>query len=149
MNYIAALEAHGIEVSISRFDRVNKHCHQHNRFCALREEKQTDVAMGVMMLSDCYERGIQRIILMTADSDQIPAVKAIKARFPETIVYMVAPPKRLRNARELGNVCDGITELTAGRLRDHPLPADIRDGRGKLIAAIPGCYGDRFLLRHP
>ena len=110
----------------------------------MREEKQTDVALAIMMLSDCYERRLERIVLVTADSDQVPAVRAVKARFPETIVFMVAPPKRLNNARELGEACDGRTELTAGRMRQHALPLDIRDGRGRLIAARPACYGDRF-----
>lgn len=144
VNYVRALEAYGVEVIRSRFDKVDKHCHEQNRYCAMREEKQTDVALGIAMLSDCYERGIERVILMTADSDQVPAVKAVKARFPETVVFMVAPPKRLHHAYELGQACDGVTEITRQRLREHSLPMDIRDGRGKLIATRPALYGDRF-----
>lgn len=143
VEYVKALEAHGVEVCLSRFDKVRKFCHAYQKFCPMREEKQTDVALAVSMLSDCYELGIERIILMTADSDQIPAVKAIKARFSDTTVYMVAPPGRLKNARELGGVCDGFTEISKQRLRDNQLPLDIRDGRGKLIAARPAIYGAR------
>lgn len=144
VNYVKALEAYGVETSLSRFDKVRKHCHTQVRYCDMREEKQTDVSLAITMLSDCYERGIERIVLITADSDQVPAVRAIKERFPATIVYMVAPPGRLRNARELGQSCDGRTEITAQRLRDCQLPTDIRDGRGRLIASRPALYGDRF-----
>lgn len=144
VNYVKALEAHGVEPMLSRFDKVKKHCHRQMRYCDLREEKQTDVSLAVTMLTDCYERGIERIVLVTADSDQVPAVKAIKARFPNTIVFMVAPPGRLKNARELGEACDGRTEITRQRLRDCQLPNDIRDGRGRLVASRPALYGDRF-----
>lgn len=144
VTYVKALEAHGVETILSRFDKVQKHCHVENRYCPMREEKQTDVALAVTMLSDCYERGLERIVLVTADSDQVPGVKAVKERFPDTIVFMVAPPGRLKNARELGMACDGRTEITKQRLRDNQLPLDIRDGRGKLIAARPALYGDRF-----
>ncbi len=143
VNYIKALEATGVDVVRSRFDRVQKHCFQQNRFCPIREEKQTDVAIAVEVLSDCYERGIQRILLITADSDQVPLVRQVRQRFPETIVFMIAPPKRLTMARELGNASSGITELTAGRLRQHPMPDEIRDGRGRLIASRPALYGIR------
>jgi len=33
VNYIKALEATGVEVVLSRFDRVQKHCFQNDRFC--------------------------------------------------------------------------------------------------------------------
>ena len=143
VNYIKALEATGVDVVRSRFDRVQKHCFQQGRFCPIREEKQTDVAIAIEILSDCYERGIQRVLLITADSDQVPLVRQVRQRFPETIVFMVAPPKRLSVARELGNACSGVTELTAGRLRQHPLPGEIRDGRGRLIGSRPALYGSR------
>ena len=147
VNYVKALEACGVETCLSRFDKVDKHCHVEQRYCALREEKQTDVALAITMLSDCYERGIERIVLMTADSDQVPAVQAVKARFPDTVVFMVAPPKRLHHARELGQACDGVTEITQQRLRENQMPMEIRDGRGKLIASRPAMYGNRFITR--
>ncbi|WP_394090991.1 NYN domain-containing protein [Xanthobacter autotrophicus] len=140
VNYVRALEATGVEVVLSRFDKVNKHCFSHDRFCKLREEKQTDVAIATEVMSDCYELGIERVLLITADSDQVPVVARVRKRFPGTIIYMIAPPKRLSVARELGSVCNGVSELTAGRLRQHPLPDDIRDGRGHLIASRPALY---------
>lgn len=143
VNYVNALEATGVEVIRSRFDKVQKHCQVHGRYCPIREEKQTDVAIAVEVLSDCYERGIQRILLMTADSDQVPLVRRVRSAFPETSVLMIAPPKRLSVARELGNVCSGIAELTAGRIRRHQMPDEIRDGRNRLIAAKPSIYSER------
>lgn len=143
VNYVKALEATGVEVILSRFDKVSKHCHQQDRFCPLREEKQTDVALAIEVLSDCYQKGIERILLMTADSDQVPMVKRVRETFPDTNVLMIAPPKRLAVARELGHACNGVVELTAGRIRRHQMSDELRDGRGKLIAAKPAIYSDR------
>lgn len=143
VNYVNALEASGVQCVRSRFDTPNKFCHRHNRYCPLREEKQTDVAIAMQMMADCVEHGIERIILVTSDSDQVPAVRHIKRLFPATTVFLVAPPKRLSVARELGSVCDGIAELTAGRIRQHQFPQEIRAEGGRLIAARPALYGDR------
>jgi uncharacterized LabA/DUF88 family protein len=142
VNFVKAQQSQGVEVVLSRFDKVQKHCFRHDRFCPLREEKQTDVALAIEALSDCYKLGLDRILLITADSDQVPMVKAIRSQFPNKTVYMIAPPKRLSAARELSQACNGFTELTAGRMRMHSLPETIREG-GKLVAARPALYGDR------
>ena len=141
LNYVAALEATGVEVTRSNFAKVQKLCTQSERRCKFFEEKQTDVAIATDMLSDCYERGIKRSLLLSADSDQIPAVNHIRRRFPNNTVYMIAPPKRLSQARDLGAACNGVTELTAGRLRDHILPHEVRNDRGRLAASCPARYG--------
>ncbi len=141
--YVKALEAVGVTVVLSHFDKVEKRCYTHDRWCKLREEKQTDVAFATTVLTDCYESNLDRVVLFTADSDQIPTVAAVKRRFPAISVYLVAPPKRLAIARQLGQACDGIAELTAGRLRQHLLPDDLRDDRGRLVAAKPSLYGGR------
>lgn len=142
LNYVNALEATGVQVILSRFETPKKYCHKRERYCPIREEKQTDVALAIQMMADCVEHGIERVLLVTADSDQVPAVKQIKRIFPNTTVFMIAPPKRLSVARELGGACDGRTELTQGRIRQHQLPMEIRRD-GKLIAARPAVYGDR------
>lgn len=141
LGYVKALQSTGVEVVLSQFAKIQKNCVKHARTCMFREEKRTDVAIATDMLSDCYERGIQRTLLFTADSDQIPAVEHIKRRFPQNLVYMIAPPKRLANARELGGICHGRTELSPGRIRNNLMPHEVRDARGRLIAACPALYG--------
>ena len=137
VNYITALEHTGVHVVLSKFDKVSRYCYQQDRYCDAREEKQTDVAIAVELMSDCYEAGIERVLLVTADSDQIPMVTRVRESFPDLIVYLIAPPKRLAVARDLGKCCSGISELTRGRLFQHLLPAEIRNQKGKLIATRP------------
>jgi len=92
LRYVKALSFSGVEIALSQFAKMRKSCHETGRNCMFREEKRTDVAIATDMLSDCYERDISRLLLFTADSDQIPAVEHIKRRFPEASLFMIAPP---------------------------------------------------------
>ena len=141
LNYVKALEATGVEVRRSNFSKVDKLCEKFGRRCSFFEEKKTDVALATDMLSDCYERAIERTLLFSADSDQVPAVEHIRRRFPRNKIHMIAPPGRLSQARELSAACTSFAELSAGRLRQCALPHDVRDGRGRLVAACPSRYG--------
>ncbi|RYG91056.1 MAG: NYN domain-containing protein, partial [Alphaproteobacteria bacterium] len=80
LGYVKALQHNGVDVVLSQFAKIRKSCAATGRTCDFREEKRTDVAIATDMLSDCYERGIGRLLLFTADSDQIPAVEHIKKR---------------------------------------------------------------------
>jgi len=140
VNYIAALRATGVEVVESIFSRPRKWCHKEQRHCKNYEEKQTDVAIATDILSDCFEDRVDRILLITADSDQIPMVTRVRKLFPEKVVVLVAPPKRLDQARGLGEACNGVRELKASLLRKHLLPDEVRKPNGRLAASIPPEY---------
>jgi len=141
INYVNALESLGVRVVRSKFSRTQKKCARYDRNCKFFEEKQTDVAIATDMLSDCYEHAIERSLLLSADSDQIPAVQHILRRFPHNRIHMIAPPGRLSEARDLSAACSTFAELTPGRLRQHVLPHEIRDDRGRLVASCPARYG--------
>lgn len=144
LNYVAALRATNVEVVESKFTKPSKFCKPQDRFCKNYEEKQTDVAIATDVLTDCYEGRAERILLFTADSDQIPLVKRVKAKFPNSVVVLVAPPGRLNQARELGEHCDAIMELKAKRLAGLLLPPEILKPNGKPLALCPPEYG-----KHP
>jgi uncharacterized LabA/DUF88 family protein len=69
--YIAAQKACGVEVVESNFRKAFKHCKSGNRYCHRYEEKQTDVAIAVSVLTDALKDDFRRAILITADSDQV------------------------------------------------------------------------------
>jgi uncharacterized LabA/DUF88 family protein len=63
------------------------------RFYVL-EEKRTDVSIAVNILLDCFENKVDTIILVTADSDQVPTIQAIKEKFPDKKLKVYFPPDR-------------------------------------------------------
>jgi hypothetical protein len=55
------------------------------------EEKRTDVAIGIQMLDDAYQDACDRFVLITGDSDLVPAVQRIRKRFPKKKIITYRP----------------------------------------------------------
>ncbi len=140
--YIRALETRGVIVTEGNFRKAPRRCPVQKQMCDHNEEKQTDVAIAVQMLCDAMQGNVGRIILVTADSDQIPTVKAIIRCAPHVELTLAAPPGRMKNARELGNhfLPSNRTELTAGRLKTCLFPKEVRNSRDILVAVRPIAY---------
>jgi len=141
-NFIAACEAVGVSVVESTFKKTRRHCWQFERRCKFDGEKQTDVSFALSVISDAYEDGYDRAILLTADSDQVPTAKFLRDRFPQKQITLVTPPNRGSQARDLGNIISDRHELQAGRMLTCRLPRDVRDRTGKKIATMPAIYRD-------
>ena len=138
-NYIAALKAVGVRVHEANFKAATRICPEFSHRCRFREEKQTDVAIAVKLVSDALSGAVERAILVTADSDQIPAARFVSA-LPNVALSLVFPPNRASHARELGALIPDRRELTEGRLRNCPLPRTVFDATGKLVAQMPALY---------
>lgn len=138
--YISALRAVGVEVILSKFQSSGKHCIRFDRYCSFREEKQTDVAFSSRILCDCLRDSVDRVVIVTADSDQVPTVAAIRGLIPKVQVSLACPPGRLRIARELGDVAHDFREISPGRLEQFLLPRNVRDARGRVAARCPALY---------
>jgi hypothetical protein len=141
--YVKALRHVGVDVMEARFDKARKFCRKHERYCIFNEEKQSDVNLAVAALCDSFEGRVDTVYFLTADSDQVPTFRALRSKFTTLRLNLVAPPGRLAHARELGDLAHNVFELTAGRIRSHLLPAELRDRKDKLIAVRPDAYTDR------
>lgn len=139
-NYLAALRVTGVRVVESIFTRPRKWCEKQQLHCRNYEEKQTDVAIATDVLTDCFQNRVDKIMLVTADSDQIPLVSRVRRLFPDKTVVLVAPPGRLSQARALGEACSGVTELMPKQLGKHLLPDEVHKPNGKIAARIPAEY---------
>lgn len=140
VSFINALEFHGVEVHKLGFKRVEKKCLRSGFRCKFYEEKQTDVDLATSIIDDAYQGTIDKVILVTADSDQIPTLKLLRLRFPKIEITVAAPPERKQVARELMGFGDHKVELDANRLRACLLPRNVVDANGKTIAIAPSIY---------
>ena len=137
--FIEAQKAYGVDVQLSRFQKTMKICSTRGGGCAFQEEKQTDVKLCAAVLTDAYTGSVTRFVLVTADSDQVPTVEALRAMGRH--VTIAAPPGRKDVARELGSKADAVLEITEGRLGACLLPRSVYAPRdGKFIAACPATY---------
>jgi uncharacterized LabA/DUF88 family protein len=137
-NYIAALEAVGVTVHKGEFSKPDKWCDTHKRYCAFREEKQTDVGIAVQMILHAAVQTEQRMILVTADSDQVPTAKALNS-MDHISLTLALPPGRAGEARDLGNLIPDRFELSKERLLTHQLPRTV-ESNGKVVATMPAAY---------
>jgi uncharacterized LabA/DUF88 family protein len=138
--YCRALLAQGVKITYGTFKSSRKHCAQFGRQCWFREEKRTDVALGVQIVADALSGVFDRLILVTADTDQIPSVSMVKKLRPEIQLTWAAPPNRMRNAREIGGLVQDRIELKVGRIRACRLPQVIYDEYQTVLARIPPAY---------
>lgn len=58
------------------------------------EEKRTDVGIAVNMLLDCINDRADTLVLVSADTDQVPTIKAIKEQYPNKKIKVHFPPSR-------------------------------------------------------
>ena len=140
MAYISALKSNGVEVVTSNFKKNKKHCNTFSRYCDFYEEKQTDVALAVNAISDAQAGIADRILLVTADSDQIPLVQQVREKCPAISVEIVAPPGRSKQARELCRAASEYHELSAGRLSRCLFPRNVSNDAGHVVARCPADY---------
>ena len=138
-NFMAAQRHFGVIVHEGSFVKPKKFCSTHDRYCPFREEKQTDVGISVEITKDALMGVVDRIVLVTADSDQIPTARFIVS-LPNIAITLYAPPNRLSESRDLGNIILDRHELTTGRLLACQMPKNLTDSNGTLVASKPAIY---------
>ena len=107
-----------------------------NRIFKVPEEKRTDVNIAIHMLDDAYQGLCDRQVLVSGDSDLIPALHAVRKRFPtvKTTVYVPAQAQSKRSyAVELRSAADRHRLLPLNLLPKAQFPARIPDGSGGFI----------------
>lgn len=139
VNYLAALRAVDVRIHESRFTKVDRKCKAFGNTCSFHEEKQTDVGIAVKMVSDAMSGRADRLILLTADSDQIPTAKFIRS-LSTTSLTLMYPPNRGSQSRDLGNHIPDRHEITPGRLGTCVFPRTVKDAQGKAVAFRPALY---------
>lgn len=96
------------------------------------EEKRTDVNIAIHMVSDALQNKCDRIILVSGDSDLVPALNMIKLNFPEKeiIVYIPARNAVRGAAVELRSSADKDKTLPNNLLSKSQLPNPVINGAG-------------------
>ncbi|MCY4641753.1 MAG: NYN domain-containing protein [Gammaproteobacteria bacterium] len=91
------------------------------------EEKQTDVAIATDLLCDVMDNVCDQAVIFSNDSDLVPALRAVKSRWPNKIIGVVAPirGKGRQPSTDLKQIADwtrhGIREdeLASSQLPDE------------------------------
>lgn len=128
-DYVAALQACGVTTHMAQFKEKHRHCHKCQTRWTAHEEKETDVQIAVHMVADALSGTVDRLIVVSADTDLAPAIRMIAARAPECEIFVATPPGRFRNCRALGPKL----EIRPRRIADCLLPEQVGTASGRIV----------------
>jgi len=126
--YVSALESRGIEVIPGRFKWKPRWCPKCKQDVPGHEEKETDVSIAVTMLEMGVTNASETIVVVTGDTDLIPAIRIVRRLCPDKQLWAVFPYARFNE--ELRQVAHGsikIKRKTYGAFQ-LPDPVTLPDG---------------------
>lgn len=89
--FIKAQEAEGVKVIYGEFKRKEKFCPRCHRTFRTVEEKQTDVNIAIALFQQAVLDRYDKAIIISGDTDLIPAIKAVTKTFPAKSIGAVIP----------------------------------------------------------
>lgn len=122
--YISALLAnsHTVEMIYGNFKRKTRNCPNCKQPYEGHEEKLTDVNIAIHLLENALKNTFDEAIIVSADSDLIPAILAVKRNFPSKKVAILPPI--FNSANDLKNNADKKYKMTRKQLFASQLPND-------------------------
>lgn len=102
--YVRVLRSVSVDVVFGAFRYVDKTCRICHKQYKTFEEKQTDVNIAIKLFQTAIQDLWDTAIIVSGDSDLIPAIQAVKSTFPAKRIGLVIPIGR--RAEELKQVAD-------------------------------------------
>lgn len=137
--YVAALRAKGVTPIMGHFKVKDRECFKCHTKWRGHEEKETDVNIAIHLLNDAYKNKYEKALLLTRDSDLMPAVKMVRMEFPQKEIVAVAPPM-MGHSNDLLTVCSSKKKITPKQVRECLLPREVRNAEGNVVATRPTEY---------
>ena len=132
--YLSALRSMArCEVVEGRFQSKQRTCikcgHSHTAY----EEKETDVSLAAALVEDAATNVYDKAILVTADSDLGPAVRAARRLNSQARIVAAFPPER--RSGDLAKEVHGTFAIGRDKLNGAQLPDTVADlASGKVFA---------------
>lgn len=125
VRYLDALAAHsqGVEVTEGRFQQKTITCFACYGQWATYEEKESDVNMAIAIVEDAARGRFDTALIVSADSDLCPAVRAARRLQPNAQVIAAFPPRR--HSDELRRVVDRSIHVDRAMLSRSQLPDEV------------------------
>lgn len=117
-----------IEFVNGKYQNKDIECKKCNQIFTGLEEKRTDVSIAITMLMDCVLDKTDLLVLISADSDQVPTLQTIKTSFPAKSVKVYFPPER--NSADIFSISKPIVFLGENeeKFKKSVLPGVVTNG---------------------
>ena len=130
--YVRLLRVQDVEVTFGKFKTRDRHCKLCGKTYQGHEEKQTDVNIAVNVLTWAFEDRFDELVLCTADSDIIPALRVLKKDFPHKRLTLLFPIGR--SSYELGHYADKMMYVKEKHLKAAQFPSQVHLPNGSVIS---------------
>jgi len=132
--YLEALEIHCSELEIfeGHFLRKEMRCNNCQSTWPTHEEKMTDVNLATELLVDAFANNFDTAMIVSADSDLVPPIRAVRQHFAHKRVIVAFPPGR--NSVDLKNTASGQFVISKGQLKKSQLPETIQKPDGHSLS---------------
>ena len=129
--YVKALASANVESILSEFKLKDRRCKKCGKCYTTYEEKQTDVQIAITLFKASIDDICEKAIIVSGDSDLIPAINAAKAKFPLKIIHSLFPPRR--TSESLKKVADLYSRIRERHFIGAQFPDDIDLGNGQIL----------------
>lgn len=121
--YVRVLESRGIKPVFGEFKRKDKFCFTCKQNTRSYEEKETDVNIAIKLFQTAIHDLYDTAIIISGDSDLIPAIQAVKETFPDKTVGVVIPIGR--RSESLKQVAHFHMKMKLKHLETCQLPDEV------------------------
>lgn len=119
LNALRAKHPHQISIILGRYQAKTKTCFNCGHAYTHYEEKETDVNMATSLVVDAANKAFDTALLVTADSDMAPAVRAAQSIHPNGFIAAAFPP--CRHSYELNNLMPSSFSIFEKKLKKSQL----------------------------
>ncbi len=130
-DYITCLNSTGIKVELAIFKRKNIQCPYCDRNIVRHEEKETDVALAVKLLELLILDLCDVVVLVTGDTDIVPAIELAKRLYPEKMIGCAFPFKRKND--EISQKVHKQFKISAKQYQNFQFPNQVILANGTVI----------------
>lgn len=130
--YQEALRAHNpglVRITQGRYQAKTYTCRNCGNKHRTYEEKETDVSIAANLVADAARRFFDAALIISADSDLIPAIKAARSLHPQLFIVAAFPPKR--NSDEVKRLLPSSFHIGRAKIRDAQLPDIVTAADGR------------------
>lgn len=137
--YVRALKAYGVTPVFGHFKNKQRECQACGATWTAHEEKGTDTNFVIQLVQEAHQNRFDKAIIMTADSDMVPAIQMVLDTFPHKQIVVCTPPNRYEIARELRGVVE-TQRMKKHHLANNLLPHTVYRPDGRIAAVRPVEY---------
>jgi hypothetical protein len=126
--FLSAIEHTGVRIIRGKYEDKDVECGDCGKIWQRSNEKMTDVNIATQLILDAIDDRYDLAILITGDSDIVPAINIVNNRYSPKFVSVFFPPHRSNVSVQ--DAAHGWQVLGRKRLKDYQLPdtIELEDG---------------------